>query len=56
MATPSETILVSYTLSRTSALSVSGRLVRLPEEDLSEIPGKSLEVVEEPVERRPSPV
>ncbi len=47
---PPETVPGIYTLNRVNVFSVGGRLARLREEDLSEIPGKSFEVVEEPAE------
>lgn len=47
---PPETVPGVYTLNRVNVFSVGGRLARLREEDLSEIPVRSFEVVEEPAE------
>ena len=45
-----ETIPGVYALNRVNVFSVGGRLARLREKDLSEISGKSFEIVEEPAE------
>jgi len=47
---PPETIPGIYTLNRVNVFSVGGKLARLRDEELSEIPGRSFEVVEEPAE------
>jgi len=44
---PPETIPGVYTLNRVNVFSVGGKLARLRDEELSEIPGRSFEVVEE---------
>lgn len=47
---PPETVPGIYTLNRVNVFSIGGRLARLREEDLSGVPGRSFEVVEEPME------